>query len=147
MKTVIITKQAGEIRNRDYVYGRIESIFNTIQNGKHVLTIKKDVQKRTISQNSLMWLFFTCIEHETGTEKGEVHDYYCTKFLQHSVTINGKQKIVVSGTSKLNTAQFTDFLNKVQSDAAIEFGIKLPTPDDLEFEDFREEYEKYGMIL
>jgi hypothetical protein len=34
----------------------------------------------------------------------------------------------------------TVFLNKVQADAAVEFGITLPSPEDKYWEDFYNEY-------
>jgi methionine synthase II (cobalamin-independent) len=64
-------------------------------------------------------------------------------FLRRTAQINGEDRVIISGTSKLNTDQFTDFLKKVQSDASTEFGIKLPTPDDLYFESFKQEYGRY----
>ena len=71
-----------------------------------------------MSQNALMWMWFQCMEAETGTLKQDIHDYYCQKFLARRAVIGGVEKWVTGGTSKLNTAQMTDFLNKVQADAA-----------------------------
>ena len=90
-----------------------------------------------------MWLWFSCIQHETGQNINDIHDYYCTKFLKRVVHINGRGSVAVSGTSKLNTAAFTNFLNNVQADAASEFGITLPLPEDLMWEAFKNEYERY----
>jgi len=44
-------------------------------------------------------------------------------------------------TSKLNTAQFTAYLEKVQVLASSELGIVLPVPEDRIFEEFYEQYE------
>ena len=143
MKTINITKHEGKIQYEDYVLERLKSAFDMLANGKYTLTIKKDVQRRSLDQNALFWMWAKCIESETGTTMQDIHDYYCAQFLRRTAIINGKEKAVTSGTSKLNTAQFADFLNKIQADAATEFGIKLPTPEDLYFEAFREEYEKY----
>ena len=142
-RTIRFIKKDGQVQYKQYLLNNLESALNTVSNGAYILSVKKEVKKRTLDQNALMWLWFTCIEHETGTEKNDVHDYYCMLFLRRRVTINGGEKVIISGTSKLNTAQFTDFLNKVQADAASEFGIRLPTPDDLSFESFKQEYERY----
>lgn len=119
----------------------VELMFGLVTNGEYTLEIKKKVKKRTVDQNALMWMWFTCIEDETGTLKQDVHDYYCKKFLRRVVSFNGKDEVVVRTTSKLNTAEMTTFLNKVQADAAAEFGIRLPSPDDQFFNAFTNRYE------
>ena len=142
-KTIKITKQAGEVLFRDYILEKINAALNLLPNGQHVITIKKDVKRRSLDQNSLAWLYFTCIERETGQNKQDVHDYYCTKFLKRSAVVGSREVTVVGGTSKLNTLQFSDFIDKVIADAATEFGICLPDPNSLHFEDFINEYEGY----
>jgi len=143
LKTIRIIKTNGEIQQKERVLNRLENLFRLIPNGEHVITVSKQQKRRSIEQNRLMWLYFVCIEHETGTSKETVHDYYCELFLRKSITINGKNVIVTSGTSKLTTEQFTDFLNKVQADAASEFGISLPNPDDLRWKEFEEQYKQF----
>ena len=90
-----------------------------------------------------MWMWFACIENETGTDKQDVHDYYCKLFLRREVSVNGKREIVVSGTRNLLTNQMANFLTKIQADAASEFGITLPTPSDLAFEEFQNYYKRF----
>lgn len=137
MKTRFV-KEQGVIRWLDHPIGLM---FDLVSNGEYTLEIKKKVKKRTVDQNALMWMWFTCIEEDTGTLKQDVHDYYCKKFLRRIVVINGKEEVVVRSTSKLNTAEMTAFLNKVQADAASEFGIRLPSPDDQFFNAFTNRYE------
>lgn len=115
-------------------------LCSTLTNGEYVLSIKRKVKPRSLSQNALMWMWFTCIEKETGTDKVDVHDHYCKKFLRRRICMKGVEDVVVSSTSKLNTLQMTDFLNKVQADAATEFGITLPLPDDQYYNEFVNEY-------
>ena len=88
-----------------------------------------------------MWLWFACIERETGTDKIDVHDFYCKKFLLRRVYMNGLEEMVVGSTSKLNTMQMKIFLDKIQADAATEFGINLPLPADQYYKDFINEYQ------
>lgn len=47
------------------------------------------------------------------------------------------------GTSGLDRETMAMFLNKVQADASSEFGIRLPNPDDRDFDNFREYYKNY----
>lgn len=54
--------------------------------------------------------------------------------------MNGLEDVVVGNTSKLNTLQMKFFLDKVQADAATEFGINLPLPADKYYNDFIDEY-------
>ena len=142
-KTIRFIKKDGEIQYKQNVLNNLENALGTIANGNYLLSIKKEVKKRTIDQNALFWLWMECISQETGTDKNDIHDYYCMLFLRRTAPINGDERVIISGTSKLNTAQFTDFLNKVQADAASEFGIKLPLPEDLYFEEFKNEYGRY----
>lgn len=142
-KSIIIIKQKGEIIYKDRLIKRLDNSLNILPNGEHVLTIKKVVKQRSFPQNRLMWLWFTCIEKETGTDKNDVHDYYCSLFLQRRTSINNNERVVSGGTSKLSTIQFKDFLDKIQADVASEFGIRLPNPDDQSWEAFKEEYSKY----
>jgi hypothetical protein len=142
-KTIPIIKQSGEIRNKDYALRQLETLLGTIRNGKYVLTLSELKKKRSDEQNNIMWLWFTCLENETGTTKEDFHDYYCSKFICRHVVINGEEKTVIGGTSKLNTVQFSNFLDKVQADAADEFGITLPNRDDLYWNEFEAHYKNF----
>lgn len=135
---VVFVKEQGVIR---WLGQPLELLLGLLSNGEYTLEIKKKTRKRTFDQNALMWMWFTCIEDETGTDKQDVHDYYCKKFLRRTINIQGKEETVVRGTSKLNTSEMTIFLNKVQADAATEFGIRLPSPDDTYFNAFTNRYE------
>ena len=111
-----------------------------LRNGRYRVRIERYNEQRTLSQNALMWLWFTCIERETGTDKLDVHDYYCNRFLRRTAFIKGREMTVAGSTSKLNTVQMTDFLRKVQADAAAELGITLPLPEDRYYREFVNEY-------
>ena len=107
-----------------------------LRNGKYLVTFSPYREKRSIDQNSLMWMWFTCISQETGTPVQDVHDYYCAKFLRKQIDWNGTNRTVIEGTRNLRKDRMTEFLNNVQADALTEFGIKLPLPEDLYFEEF-----------
>lgn len=139
-KSIIITKRQGQVLNRSDIHRWVDSMLDTMPNGVRLLSLRKQERSRSLSQLRLMWLWLTCIEEETGTDKQDVHDYYCKKFLCRNVEIGGKTELVVTGTSGLNTETMTYFLNKVQADAASELGIRLPSPDDEAWEAFEEYY-------
>ena len=115
-------------------------IFSTLANGSYTITIKKAKEKRSIPQNDLMWMWFTCIERETGTPKDDVYMYYCKKFLCKIIEIGNHREKIYNTSSKLTLEEMTEFLNKIQADAAIELGITLPQPEDRFFEQFYAQY-------
>lgn len=135
-KQILITKKDGRLTFSE----EPAAIFEFLSNGEYVMTIKRMSKKRSIPQNDLMWMWFECISRETGTGKDDVYMYYCKKFLCKVITIGEKQEKIYNTSSKLNTEQMTDFLNKIQADAAQELGIRLPQPEDRFFEAFYQQY-------
>lgn len=118
----------------------LEFLFSTLRNGRYIISVKRASERRTIAQNDLMWSWFSCIENETGTAKNDVYMYYCKKFLCKVISVGERMEKICQTSSMLNTAQMTDFLKKIQADAAAELGITLPIPEDRYFDDF---YNKY----
>ena len=131
-KTVIMTKNEGRLT----FDVELPYVFSLLANGKYTITIKRANEKRSIPQNDLMWMWLTCIERETGTPKDDVYMYYCKKFLMKTIQIGNKMERIYNTSSKLNMEQMTEFLNKIQVDAATELGITLPKPEDRFFEQF-----------
>lgn len=118
----------------------LDSIFSMLSNGEYVVSVKRKSQPRTLNQNALMWMWFKCIEEDTGNESQDLHDYYCSLFLQRTATLGGRTVRVVGTTSSLDTAEMTAFLNKIQAHAARELGIVLPLPQDRYYHEFYENY-------
>ena len=131
-KTVIMTKNDGRLT----FDVELPYVFSLLANGKYTITIKRANEKRSIPQNDLMWMWFTCIERETGTPKDDVYMYYCKKFLMKTIQVGNKMERIYNTSSKLNMEQMTEFLNKIQVDALTELGITLPKPEDRFFEEF-----------
>lgn len=134
MKQVTIRKEDGQVR----VDTNLDYLFSTLRNGVYTLTIKRASEKRTVAQNDLMWMWFACIENETGTAKEDVYNHYCKKFLSKPDPMG--EGFINDTSSRLNTKQMTDFMKKIQADAASEYGITLPVPEDRYFEDFYIQY-------
>ncbi len=80
------------------------------------------------------------MEDSTGQRKEDFHDYYKTKFLTRQVVIGRRWVTVIGSTTDLNTLQMTEYLEKVKADAATEFGIMLPLPEDRNYQAFISEY-------
>ena len=136
VKTITLTKN-GEQVSFDK---EPAAIFAALANGRYTITIAREKEPRSIDQNSLTWLWFNCIETETGTPSQVVHDYYCSKFLRKRIVWMGTERWIVQGTSKLKKDAMSDFLNKVQADALTEMGIRLPDPEDMYYEAFYQTY-------
>lgn len=135
-KQIILTKKDGRLTFDQ----EPAAIFEFLANGQYVITIKRANQKRSLPQNDLLWLWMECISRETGTGKDDVYMYYCKKFLCKIITIGDKQEKIYNTSSKLNKEEMTEFLNKIQADAAQELGIRLPLPEDRFFEAFYQQF-------
>ena len=136
MKVVRVEKKDGRVSlDTDLDY-----LFSTLRNGSYNLILKRVNEKRTINQNDLMWMWFRCIENDTGTDKNDIYMYYCKKFLCKVIRVGEKVEKVYETSSMLNTAQMSDFMKKIQADAASELGITLPIPEDKYFEAFYQQY-------
>lgn len=136
MKVVRVEKKDGRVSlDTDLDY-----LFSTLRNGSYNLTLKRVNEKRTVNQNDLMWMWFRCIENDTGTDKNDIYMYYCKKFLCKVIRVGEKVEKVYETSSMLNTAQMSEFMTKIQADAASEFGITLPIPEDKYFEAFYQQY-------
>lgn len=136
MKVVRVEKKDGRVSlDTDLDY-----LFSTLRNGSYNLILKRVNEKRTINQNDLMWMWFRCIENDTGTDKNDIYMYYCKKFLCKVIRVGEKVEKVYETSSMLNTAQMSEFMTKIQADAASEFGITLPIPEDKYFEAFYQQF-------
>lgn len=131
-----LTKRNGEV-SMDRSFALMCSL---LRNGEYTVRIIRKTRPRTLSQNSLMWMWYKCMEEATGTPKEDFHDYYKAKYLSRDVAVGNRWYRVPGSTSDLNTLQMTAYLEKVKADAATEFGITLPLPEDRYFQSFISEY-------
>ncbi|MDE7464963.1 MAG: hypothetical protein K2M59_03690 [Muribaculaceae bacterium] len=131
-----LIKRNGEVSmDKDF-----DLMCSLLRNGEYTVKIVRKTKPRTIPQNALMWMWYKCMEESTGQSKEDFHDYYKAKFLARQVVIGRRWVTVVGSTSDLNTLQMTEYLEKVKADAATEFGIKLPLPEDKNYQAFVSEY-------
>lgn len=129
-----------KVDGRLFFSEELSPIFDFLSNGDYVITIKRANKKRTIPQNDLMWMWFAHIERETATDKNDIYMYYCKKFLGKTIQVGNRMERIYTTSSNLNTEQMSEFMNKIQADAATEFGIRLPQPEDRFFEAFYSQY-------
>jgi len=97
--------------------------------------IKLYRRNRSASQNKLMWLWLQVIGDDLGYTKDETYHEMSELYLP-VITMrrfDGKKQETRLTTSKLNSKEFTDFLNNIELFAA-GMGIILPHPEDLMWE-------------
>jgi hypothetical protein len=85
---------------------------------------------RSLSQNSLYWKWIGIISDAIGDDNDTVHDALRLKFLEVKLS-KIDNRAIASSTTKLNTKEMSDYLNKIEAWAQQFLNITLPTPDDL----------------
>ena len=97
-----------------------------------LVDVKPYRKNRSLSQNKLYWKWITCIGDSIGYERDELHAIMADKFLPDEIVeYGGKQIKKDKSTSRLNTKEFTTYLEQIDRWAAIEMGIVLPCPSDV----------------
>lgn len=139
MRTLNFVKKNGQVTWSE----ALDFVLSLLHDGNYDVIIKRHQEPRSISQNALMWMWFECMAQETGSERMDIHDYYAFKFLARRVRVGNCEFWKPGRTSELTKDAFTLFLNKVKADAATDFGIILPLPEDRYFEQFRQQYKQY----
>lgn len=138
------TKKAGQLECLPALLKWVEFRISHITNGDYEVIIRRRSKKRSVPQNRLMWMWFNCIAKETGQPIDDIHDYYVSLLLAPRELSVGQNTVYVMGkTSMLSVEQMTELLNGIQADAAQELGIKLPTPEDMMWDEF---YREFGRI-
>lgn len=123
---------------------KVKQYIDKLPDKKFTVEIKQKREIRTVSQNALYWLWLTCIMAETGNEKDYLHIFFGKKYLpKESRVLYGETVEITVSTTKLDTAQFNHYLDRIQQFASSELGIILPRPEDLYFKEFYETYKDF----
>lgn len=86
--------------------------------------IAQHQERRTLSQNKLLWAIYTEIASETGHTPDEIHEYCKQRFLpKRLVSFDGKDTEIVGSTSELERPAFSEYVERVRAWAASDFGI------------------------
>lgn len=105
--------------------------------------IRRYKKNRSLAQNNLLWMWLALIanhlrdEHGLKTNSEDLKSYYQSLYLgicSYQMPGMSKPHGRIRGTSELNTAEFTDFLNRIEIYANSELGMQLPHPEDLYYE-------------
>lgn len=134
---VTLTKRNGAV-SMEKSFG---FICSQLRDGVYELSIKRKTKARTLSQNGLLWLWYTCLANSfEGTCKDDWHEYYKHKFNAKVLIVDGKDVRVAQSTATLSTLQMSRYMDMIQADAATEFGVTLPLPGDRYYEEFIDYY-------
>lgn len=96
--------------------------------------IKQHKKGRSTQQNKMYWSILGLIAKEGGYETDDLHLALKCRFLgTEEKVIMGKVVTVPKSTTKLNTREFGELIDKVYA-LASELNIKLPTPQYMGFE-------------
>jgi hypothetical protein len=122
----------------------VTAYITTLPEKSYDVTITPHRERRSLPQNSLYWLWIACIADETGADRNQVHDEMKAMLLPRE-TVRGLFGDVPRpvSTSKLDTAQFTAYLEKVEAFALTDLDIRLPKPGDAVFDQFEEKYSRW----
>ena len=127
-----------------YEIEKCKTRLNFLIRKQAVVDLSEKREKRTIDQNSLYWLWLSCIMNETGEYKDRLHEVFKQKFLgTENILVFDNQFQITKSTTQLDTKQMTDYLNRIQEFSNAELGILLPNPEDLVWADFYEHYKNY----
>jgi len=103
--------------------------------------IRKPSRNRTLSQNNYLWgVCYKIIGDELGYDVEEIHEIMKQRFLkrQKDITFKGKNITLEKtlSTTKLSTAQFNQYVDKVKMFASSELGIYIPDPNEINLDDY-----------
>lgn len=111
---------------------------------KYIVSIKKYHKKRSTQLNSLYWAWIEYISRFIGEDKNSLHESYKRMFLPwYEISLPGGLSYYESSkSSKLDVADFMEYMDKIHNHAYHFFGISLPYPDDENFDIFMTKYNR-----
>ena len=83
-------------------------------NTRWQVTIRPYKSKRSTDQNSRLWDLYTAIGKYIGEESESVHQLMGWKFLRYQTAVNGETVEAIKSTTKLNTAEMTDYMESIE---------------------------------
>jgi len=107
-----------------------------------VVTLKSAKRPRSLPQNKLYWSWLRCIEQETGNASEDMHEFFKQRFLGfEGREILGETIAFLPSSSKLDSARFGEYLEKVRLFAIEKMNVFLPYPTDEAYTGFAETYQ------
>ena len=99
------------------------------------VTVEPYKKKRSLSQNSLMWMWINDVadrvQDETGQDADDVHDFFKQKFLKPKVVEIAGETIMKYSTKDLTVPEMITYMDQIYAFVISELGILLPIPEEL----------------
>ena len=87
-----------------------------LSDGKYRVVIERFVKSRSTQQNRFYWNYLRLIEEETGQDAMDIHEVAKRKFLPpRFIQIQGEEIKLPATTTKLNSQEFSEYINKIES--------------------------------
>lgn len=101
--------------------------------GKHIISIEKSRQSRSLAQNKYYWgVIIPMLASEFGYFKDEMHEILRRKFISYTKEnpYTGEVEMFARSTTKLSTIDMEIYLECIRAWALSEFSIYLPLPNE-----------------
>lgn len=119
-----------QIKTGIIIFDRPKEAYGYLQTleGKYVeVVVRKERSERSNNQNNYYWgVVLQLLSDHTGYTTDEMHEICKHQFL----IVHGKFDYVKS-TTKLNTVEFEEYLDKIKNWAAV-LGVNIPNPNECE---------------
>jgi len=102
--------------------------------GKRIeLVVRLQKSQRSLNQNSYMWgVVYEILSHHLGYTTDEVHEICKFKFLRTTISNDSGAYDIGGSTTKLNTAQMEEYLDKIRQWAEVMFELRIPLPNEVD---------------
>jgi arginine deiminase len=119
MATFIFRAKEGKM-TWETPYNHDRFLQNLRENEGKPYRIEPLISTRSMSQNSLYWLYLEVIQRETGNQATELHEYFKRELLPPKfikVKIKGKEieRKIPASTTELKKNEFIDYLDKISA--------------------------------
>lgn len=122
----------GKIEGSIVIWDTPEKVREYIKGleGKRIdVTMKRERSQRSINQNNYYFgVVCKVLGDYFGYEVDEMHEALKLKFLQ----IGACDVPTIKSTTKLNTTEFEDYLERIRRWAATEYSVVVPLPNEAE---------------
>jgi hypothetical protein len=96
------------------------------------VVLRKQKSTRSINQNNYYWGVVLELLSDNGNTPDEWHEMCRQMFLKSFKTVNNKEIEFARSTTKLNTTEFEEYLEKIRRWAATELNCFIPLPNEVE---------------
>ena len=111
---------------------RYKKYLGSLKEGLYDIIIKKHKNKRTLDQNAYYFgVVLSILSDYFGYEVDEMHEEMKLKFNPVKSKIN-TGLLVGGSTKKMNTEEFSEYIEKIRRWAAIDYQIEIPDPKRIE---------------